>query len=159
MHRSFTLAIPIASEKSPMKKVLVPYDGSESATRALQFVLDQTTAVRPEVVHLLNVQDSPAFYGEYLTGQDIQLYRQWQLDQGTRELEPAARKLADAKLAFNTHVVLGTTAQAITNQAKTLSCDQIVMGTRGLGAIKGLVLGSIATQVIHLAEVPVTLVK
>jgi nucleotide-binding universal stress UspA family protein len=37
--------------------------------------------------------------------------------------------------------------------------DGIVMGTRGLGPVKGLVLGSVANKVIHLAEVPVTLVK
>jgi nucleotide-binding universal stress UspA family protein len=33
------------------------------------------------------------------------------------------------------------------------------MGTRGLGGIQGLLLGSVATQVIHLAEVPITLIK
>jgi nucleotide-binding universal stress UspA family protein len=39
------------------------------------------------------------------------------------------------------------------------NCDAIVMGTRGMGAVSGLVLGSVATKVIHLADVPVTLVK
>ena len=33
------------------------------------------------------------------------------------------------------------------------------MGTRGLGGIQGLLLGSVATQVIHLAKVPITLIK
>jgi nucleotide-binding universal stress UspA family protein len=33
------------------------------------------------------------------------------------------------------------------------------MGTRGLGALAGLALGSVATKVVHLAEVPVTLVR
>jgi nucleotide-binding universal stress UspA family protein len=45
-----------------------------------------------------------------------------------------------------------------------MHCDQIIMGTRGLGAggvaaISGLLLGSIATKVLHLVDVPVTLVK
>jgi nucleotide-binding universal stress UspA family protein len=45
-----------------------------------------------------------------------------------------------------------------------LNCDQVIMGTRGLGssgiaAISGLLLGSIATKVLHLVDVPVTLVK
>ena len=39
------------------------------------------------------------------------------------------------------------------------SVKQIVMGTRGLGGIQGLLLGSVAMQVIHLAEVPITLIK
>jgi nucleotide-binding universal stress UspA family protein len=36
---------------------------------------------------------------------------------------------------------------------------QIIMGTRGLGEMRGLLLGSVTTQLLHLADVPVTLVK
>jgi nucleotide-binding universal stress UspA family protein len=43
--------------------------------------------------------------------------------------------------------------------ARERGCDQILMGTRGLGAIGSLLLGSVATKVIHLADVPVLLVK
>jgi nucleotide-binding universal stress UspA family protein len=35
----------------------------------------------------------------------------------------------------------------------------IIMGTRGLGGVRGLLLGSVTTQLLHLADVPVTLVK
>ena len=54
---------------------------------------------------------------------------------------------------------VGNTGQSIADYATELSCDQIVMGTRGLGRIGSLVLGSVATQLVHLAEAPVTLVK
>jgi nucleotide-binding universal stress UspA family protein len=37
--------------------------------------------------------------------------------------------------------------------------QHIVMGTRGLGGVRGLLLGSVATQLLHLTDVPVTLVK
>ncbi|MFN0302201.1 MAG: universal stress protein, partial [Burkholderiales bacterium] len=37
--------------------------------------------------------------------------------------------------------------------------SEVVMGTRGLGSVSGLVLGSVATKIIHLVDVPVTLVK
>ncbi|MCE9642399.1 MAG: universal stress protein, partial [Betaproteobacteria bacterium] len=37
--------------------------------------------------------------------------------------------------------------------------QQIVMGTRGAGAVANMVLGSVATKVLHLVEVPVLLVK
>ncbi len=33
------------------------------------------------------------------------------------------------------------------------------MGTRGLGTVAGILLGSVATKVIHFADVPVTLIK
>jgi nucleotide-binding universal stress UspA family protein len=38
-------------------------------------------------------------------------------------------------------------------------CDGIVMGTRGMSAVGNLVMGSVATKVIHLTKLPVTLVK
>ena len=50
-------------------------------------------------------------------------------------------------------------AKTIAEVAREEVVNQIVMGTRGLGGIQGLLLGSVATQVIHLAEVPVTLIK
>lgn len=43
--------------------------------------------------------------------------------------------------------------------AKSEGVDVIVMGTRGMGALGNLALGSTATKVVHLADVPVTLVK
>jgi nucleotide-binding universal stress UspA family protein len=43
--------------------------------------------------------------------------------------------------------------------AEDKQCEQIVMGTRGLGTVSNLVLGSVATKAIHLAKVPVLLVK
>jgi nucleotide-binding universal stress UspA family protein len=59
----------------------------------------------------------------------------------------------------NAAMRVGSSGQAIAEYADKLRCDQIVMGTRGLGSIGSLVLGSVATQVVHLTEHPVTLVK
>jgi nucleotide-binding universal stress UspA family protein len=50
-------------------------------------------------------------------------------------------------------------ANTIGRLARQLGVDQIVIGSRGLGAIGRLVLSSVATKVAHLARVPVTLVK
>jgi nucleotide-binding universal stress UspA family protein len=47
----------------------------------------------------------------------------------------------------------------IAQVAREEDIQHIVMGTRGLGSIQGLLLGSVATKVIHLADVPITLIK
>lgn len=54
---------------------------------------------------------------------------------------------------------LGGIAETIAAIPRQSKADQIVMGTRGLGALRRLILGSVATEVARLATVPVTLVK
>ena len=56
-------------------------------------------------------------------------------------------------------MLIGPVAETIARTALGQNCDGIVMGTRGLGAAAGALLGSVASQVVHLADVPVTLVK
>jgi nucleotide-binding universal stress UspA family protein len=56
-------------------------------------------------------------------------------------------------------ILIGDVPKALVAYAEAKGCDGIVMGTRGLGAIGNLVLGSVATKVIHLTRLPVTLIK
>jgi nucleotide-binding universal stress UspA family protein len=53
----------------------------------------------------------------------------------------------------------GVIANEIVRVAKDLQVDQIAMGTRGMGAVGSLLLGSVAQRVIHQSEVPILLVK
>lgn len=72
----------------------------------------------------------------------------------------SARTMLDAaKVRYTPSVLIGPVAETIARFAREQGCDGIVIGTRGLGGVESLVLGSVSTKVIHLAEVPVTLVK
>ena len=143
-----------------MNIVLIPYDGSDAAARALRFVTGRPVAHRPRQVHLLNAQPWPIAYGEYLSpGLDIRALRAAQLEQGRVTLEPAERALADSGIPFQSHIQVGGIGDVIVEQSQQLGCDQIVMGTRGMGGFKGLLLGSIATQVVHQTQIPVTLIR
>ena len=53
----------------------------------------------------------------------------------------------------------GAVAATIDRVAREEDVEHIIMGTRGLGGVRGLLLGSVATQLLHLTDVPVTLVK
>jgi nucleotide-binding universal stress UspA family protein len=74
-------------------------------------------------------------------------------------LEPAEQVLRSSGVAFASSTAEGDTAEQIVECAKAVGAGEIVMGSRGLGRIAGLVMGSIATKVVHLTQVPVTLVK
>ena len=53
----------------------------------------------------------------------------------------------------------GVIAHEIVRIAKEHQVDQIAMGTRGMGAVGNLLLGSVAQRVLHQSTVPVLLVK
>lgn len=69
------------------------------------------------------------------------------------------KALAAAGVPHKAKVVIGDAPHEIVEYAKAYHCDGIVMGTRGLGNVATLVLGSVAHKVLHLTHIPVTLVK
>lgn len=76
-----------------------------------------------------------------------------------REALTAAKALLDASvIPYTSEISSGYVGSAIVAYARAHHCDAVVMGTRGMGSTEQLP-GSIARQVIHLADVPVTFVK
>ena len=55
--------------------------------------------------------------------------------------------------------MVGPIGRAIAEHAAALGCDAMVMGTHGLDAPGKFLIGSIATKVVHLRDIPVTPVK
>jgi len=143
-----------------MRKILLAFDGSDSSKRALQYVLDfvRMHAATLEV-HLLNVQHEPTLYGEYVSDEMISNMRQSLKTAADETLEWPADQLRAAGIGHEKHTTFGNVAEQIGLAAKDLQCDTVVMGTRGLGSFTGMLLGSVATRVIHEVAVPVLLVK
>jgi nucleotide-binding universal stress UspA family protein len=136
-----------------MAAVLVAIDGSESSLRALRHAMAGAAEI-----HLVNVQpkaDAPALL-LHMTQDQID---RAQHAHGESMLADARKILAAAGRAFEAHVLIGEPAANIAGLAKARAVDSIVMGTRGMTAIGNLTLGSVATKVVHLSPVPVTLVK
>lgn len=129
------------------RRVLVPIDGSATSLRALDYVLARRARGDALVPYLLTVVP----HGEGV---------EEQLAERGKETTAAARARLDAgAVPYVLGVAAGPPAVAIARLARELGCEEIVMGTRGLRALEGILLGSVAQRVLHLAEVPVTLVK
>jgi len=142
-----------------LQRILVPVDGSETAVRAVDYALHLARGSRgPVELHLLTVQPPIVSGGVrmFFKHEEIEAYYQ---DSGQEALRAAREQLDKAGQAYVQHVRVGPIGETIVAYANEKHCDHIVMGSRGLGAISGMVLGSAATKVIHLADVPVTLVK
>ena len=141
-----------------MSKILVPMDGSKNALRALDLAMAQVKRDSGQL-HVLNVQPRPEHYGMVLAYLDQKQHRQLGHDRATKTLSAAVKRLDRAHVSYEVHVAFDDVARAIVRTARRLRCGSIVMGTRGLGAIGGLLLGSVTTKVIHRSNIPVTLVK
>lgn len=139
-------------------RVLLAVDGSIHAHRAAQFLLALASERGPMELHVLNVQP-PVRYLSILEPGAQERAAKLQLEAGREVAAPVCALLEKAALPYELHVVSGDPAEAIVRFARERGCGMIVMGTRGMGAIPSLVLGSVAFKVIHVAEVPVTLVK
>lgn len=141
-------------------KILVPVDGSPASLRALDLAIKMATQNAGTSLLLLNVQNIRAIE---LAGASEARDTDWLREEGSRAsakaLKDATGKCEHAGVTFETLVRAGQIAEVIAQVAREEDIQHIVMGTRGLGGIQGLLLGSVATQVIHLAEVPITLIK
>jgi nucleotide-binding universal stress UspA family protein len=143
--------------KSP-RRILVPIDGSACALRALDHAIDQAR-VAPAEIHLLNVEAPLDHYGMVPAYLSKRAHREATSRRAKSLLAPAVDRVEAARIPFAVHVAWGEPGEAIVAAARRQRCGRIVMGTRGMGATRNLLLGSVANKVVHGAKVPVTLVK
>ncbi len=141
-----------------MQKLMLAVDGSPCSVRAAKFLVQMVRGLPAPEVHVVNVQP-PIVAGEISAVVNIEMATRIHELAGRKALGSVRGVLDKAKLAHTEHLLEGEPAHAIAGFAKESGIDAIVMGTRGLGLIQGLLLGSIATKVLHLVDVPVTLVK
>jgi len=135
-------------------KILVPVDGSPASLRAVDFAINMVGKDPGTSLVLLHVSHIPAI--ELAGTEGVQEFAS---QRSAQALKDATAKCEASSIDFKPLVRTGQTAKAITQIAQEEDVKHIVMGTRGLGGVKGLLLGSVATQVIHLADVPITLIK
>jgi nucleotide-binding universal stress UspA family protein len=138
--------------------ILVPFDGSASARRALEHAIGLAKS-DPSTVHVINVELPLDEYGMVPAYLPEKKHHRLTAQRAAALLAPAAARLEKEGVAHETHVAWGEAAACIARAAKRLKCGSIVMGTRGMGAVGNLLFGSTATKLVRLSPVPVTLVK
>jgi nucleotide-binding universal stress UspA family protein len=140
-------------------KFLIPIDGSAQAESAVDYVLNHAAAFsEPPQICLLNVQWKVAT-GNIKLFIDADTINDYYRELGMAALAPARAKLEAAKLSYEYHISVGVPAEAIVQYANQHEVDQIVMSYRGEGGLQALLLGSVVSKVLHLANCPVLVVK
>ena len=141
-------------------RILLAVDGSGGSLAAVRQVLALHAAhARPQdfKVDLVNVQHPVSGrVSSHVAESTLQGYH---LEASTTAMAAARQLLKQAGLNHELHTRIGEPAAEISALARELGSGQIVMGSRGLGATVGALLGSVATATLAQSPVPVLLVK
>lgn len=139
-------------------RILAAYDGSAIADKALRQAVqlaEKTPGSKLTVAHVLyRPQFALEGFGLVVPEgleEKIQAYE----DSIIQKAQEQIKELPYTDIA----VLTGNPAAAILEYAAEQHCDLIVMGSRGLGAIKEMMLGSVSHHVVQQAKVPVLIVK
>lgn len=135
---------------------LIACDGSAASLRALRYALAQF-AGRPRAprLHLLNVR---APEGPLPATPDVATMAA-EREQAAVDCREALDVLAAAGVGYDFHVAFGDPVAKILEVAEDVGCGHLVLGTRGLGWLGGLLLGSISGGVLRRSPLPVTLIR
>ena len=138
------------------EKFLLAVDGSEHALHAARTAADLARAMNPKEFRIVVAYDSiPPYLGEP--------NMQYAIDARMEEAKAVMQKAVDAvgkiPCEIHTEMIEGTDAEAILDVAETRKSSVIIMGSRGLGTLAGLLLGSTSQKVVAHAPCPVLIVR
>lgn len=140
------------------KKILVPLDGSEKANAAAEHAIELAAKLGAEVT-LYHVMPALSPYGNSnLNGAYQQIHNEIQAT-GEETLQKAQDNFAKSGVKLDIKVIWGDPAEEICREARERGFDLIVMGSRGLGEIRGFIMGSVSNRVVRHASTPVLIVR
>jgi nucleotide-binding universal stress UspA family protein len=136
-------------------RILVPVDGSACSVHALEYAGKRQLASKDVRIFVLHVQ--PGLHpSRTITPAMIDEYQARNSQAALKRVRAVIKRMS---LNAECDIQVGDPAPTIVKFARGKRCGEIVMGNSGLGAIAGLVLGSVARKVILMARCPVVLVK
>lgn len=135
--------------------IIVALDGSEQSMIALDHarVIAEAFGSRLILVHAFphtyDLRDS-AHYNKLVAMRTID---------GQAIIDAAKKKLAETSIEVEEELLEGPASDAIISTATIRKVDLVVLGSRGMGSLKGLVFGSVSNKVSHYAPCPVMVVR
>ena len=135
------------------ERILLAVDGSRHSAKAIPAAADLASRYGAEVL-VFHAREH-----ELALGVDVDAETP---DEAMTLVDGIVRELKDRGVAVRGEIVrvpLGDTARAILDATHDEHMDLIVMGTRGLSEWSRLLMGSVAHDIVHLADIPVLVVR
>ena len=138
------------------KHILLGVDGSEHALHAAKTAADLARSLQSETLRIVVAYDSvPPYLGE----PNMQTAISARMKEAEKILQKAVGVVGEIPGEIHTETLEGPPAEAILDVANTRKCDLIVMGSRGLGRLTGLLIGSQSQKVVQHAPCPILIVR
>ena len=137
--------------------ILVPVDGSDNSYRALDaaFLFSEKLGSNITVIHVMEQVPITHIGSEKQINEFLEAYKKENQEILSKCSEIAAQK----GLTINTYLLEGNPASAILDFSKKEKFDLLIMGRRGLGKFKELILGSISNKIVHHSQSAVLLIR
>lgn len=137
-------------------KILLATDGSENAKRAANEAAGLARELSSHVILVYIINNPPSQSRMVKANFDVHSLLE---EDAKSEIKHTIDIFEKDSLAYTLKVAIGDPAAEIIEIAEKERADLIVIGSRGLGAIKGVFLGSVSQKVTHHAKCPVMIVK
>jgi nucleotide-binding universal stress UspA family protein len=140
-----------------LKKILLPIEGEEDISSALQFLALQPFR-EAVAIDVIAVWPQPQLAWPITLGQS-KLLEMKAIEEAQDRMKSVTDRLTRMNYSAETKVGMGDPAFAILEQAKVSQADMILMGTHGRGGLARFLIGSVSNSVLHQADCPVLIVR
>ena len=135
--------------------ILLAYDRSEYSKKAARIAGDLARLRPNPSLRVITIVDPvPVELGQSILNQLIETRKM----AGEEALDEAIQLIGEG-VEIQKGILFGPVAETIVDVAETRQCDLIVIGSRGFGVFKSILLGSQTQKVISLSKCPVLVVK
>lgn len=143
------------SNIGPTRRIVVGYDGSPLAQMALELAFDEAAVQSAELAVVQAWWPEHVEAAQALASMDWPDYEREQQDAVRRLLKD--RLTAHPDVRFSHELVKDNPARALIERSH--EADLVAIGSRGLGGFQGLLLGSVASAVLHKSACTIALIR
>jgi nucleotide-binding universal stress UspA family protein len=138
-------------------KILVPVDGSDNSYKALEaaLILSEKLGSNISVVNVMEQVPITHIESEKLLGELLEAYKK-----ENQEILSKCSDIAHQKgITIKTVLLQGNPAPVILDYSKKENFDLVIMGSRGMGKFKELILGSVSSKIVHHSPCAIMIIR
>lgn len=142
--------------------IIVPVDGSDHSKKAIEHAcaIAKVSDGKIVLLHVANIVSAISNFDQTpITGGYVSEQLAKDMEETGREILEDAKKLLPEDVKAETEFEVGSPGPTVIEVAKKHNADLIIMGSRGLGLLKGIFMGSVSSYVTSHETCPVLIIK